>query len=328
MRRRDFILLVGGAVVAGSPVVARAQRPAVQFIGFLGAGLPNERVQSVEAFRQGLKEAGYVDGKDVAIEYRWGEGSYERLRSLAKELVSRQVAVIVATGGAASAAAAKAATSSIPIVFTIGGDPVRLGLVKSLSRPGGNATGITNLGMSLEAKRFELLAELLPKTSTIVYLVNPDSPYTEEFVKSAQAAVGSLGKRLHVLKAGNERDLDTAFKTLRKIGAPALAVAPDPFFMVRRVQIVALAALHAIPCIYSLREFSAAGGLMSYGSDPRDMYRQAGVYTGRVLKGARPADLPVLQADKFELVLNLKTAKKLGLAISRDFLARVDEVIE
>jgi len=325
MKRRSFLAVLC-ATAAASPLAAFAQARPMPFIGFLNSGSPNERTHLVEAFRQGLKEAGYVDGKDVAIEYRWAEGHYERLPSLASELVRRQVAVIAATGGSEPAVAAKAATSTIPIVFTGGGDPVQLGLVASLSRPGGNATGITNVGSSLEAKRFEILRELLPKVSTIAYLVNPNNVTSS--VKEVSAAAAAAGKQLQVVNVAVESDFEPAFATIKRSRAGAVLVAQDALFVTRRDQLVALAGRHAIPAVYGFREFTTAGGLLSYGADIRDVHRQAGIYTGRILKGAKPADLPVLQATKFELVLNLKTAKKLGLNISRDFLARVDAVIE
>jgi len=325
MERRRFLGVLC-ATAAASPLATLAQRPTMPFIGFLNTGSPKERTHLVEAFRQGLKEAGYIDGKDVAIEYRWAEGHYERLPSLASELVRRQVAVIAATGGSEPAVAAKAATSTIPIVFTGGGDPVQLGLVASLSRPGGNATGITNVGSSLEAKRFEILRELLPKVSTIAYLVNPNNVTSS--VKEVSAAAAAAGKQLQVVNVAVESDFEPAFATIKRSRAGAVLVAQDALFVTRRDQLVALAGRHAIPAVYGFREFTIAGGLLSYGADIRDVHRQAGIYTGRILKGAKPADLPVLQATKFELVLNLKTAKKLGLNISRDFLARVDAVIE
>jgi putative ABC transport system substrate-binding protein len=327
MKRRSFLAVLGTAVAA-SPLAALAQRPTMPVIGFLNTGSPNERTHLVEAFRQGLKEAGYIDGKDVAIEYRWAEGHYERLPSLASELVRRQVAVIAATGGSEPAVAAKAATSTIPIVFTGGGDPVQLGLVASLSRPGGNATGITNVGSSLEAKRFEILRELLPRVSTIAYLVNPNNVTAKSSVKEVSAAAAAAGKQLQVVNVAVESDFEPAFATIKRSRAGAVLVAQDALFVTRRDQLVALAGRHAIPAVYGFREFTIAGGLLSYGADIRDVHRQAGIYTGRILKGAKPADLPVLQASKFELIVNLKTAKKLGLTISRDFLARVDEVIE
>jgi len=325
MERRRFLGVLC-ATAAASPLATLAQRPTMPFIGFLNTGSPKERTHLVEAFRQGLKEAGYIDGKDVAIEYRWAEGHYERLPSLASELVRRQVAVIAATGGSEPAVAAKAATSTIPIVFTGGGDPVQLGLVASLSRPGGNATGITNVGSSLEAKRFEILRELLPKVSAIAYLVNPNNVTSS--VKEVSAAAAAAGKQLQVVNVAVESDFEPAFATIKRSRAGAVLVAQDALFVTRRDQLVALAGRHAIPAVYGFREFTIAGGLLSYGADIRDVHRQAGIYTGRILKGAKPADLPVLQATKFELVLNLKTAKKLGLNISRDFLARVDAVIE
>jgi putative ABC transport system substrate-binding protein len=327
MERRRFLGVLC-ATAAASPLATLAQRPTMPFVGFLNTGSPNERTHLVEAFRQGLKEAGYIDGKDVAIEYRWAEGHYERLPSLASELVRRQVAVIAATGGSEPGVAAKAATSTIPIVFTGGGDPVQLGLVASLSRPGGNATGITNVGGSLEAKRFEILRELLPKVSTIAFLVNPNNVTAKSSVKEVRAAAAAAGKQLHVVNVAVESDFDPAFATIKRSRAGAVLVAQDALFVTRRDQLVALAGRHAIPAVYGFREFTTAGGLLSYGADIRDVHRQAGIYTGRILKGAKPADLPVLQATKFELVLNLKTAKKLGLNISRDFLARVDAVIE
>ena len=327
MKRRSFLAVLGTAVAA-SPLAALSQRPTMPFIGFLNTGSPNERTHLVEAFRQGLKEAGYIDGKDVAIEYRWAEGSYERLPSLASELVSRGVAVIVATGGLAPATAVKAATSTIPIVFTGGGDPVRLGLVASLSQPGGNLTGIANISSSLDPKRVEILHELAPKATSLAYLVNSRNLSAKSLVPEVQAAATRIGKALHVINASSESDIDAAFAAIKKSHIAAVVVASDAFFLTRREQIAALAARHAIPASYASREFAFAGGLMSYGTDLRDIYRQAGIYTGRILKGAKPADLPVLQASKFELVLNLKTAKKLGVTISRDFLARVDTVIE
>lgn len=325
MRRRDF--LACAATAAAWPASALAQRTPLPFIGFLSSGGPNERMHLVAAFRQGLKEAGYVDGKDIAIEYRWAEGRYDRLPELAKELALRQVAVIVATGGPAPALAAKAATTTIPIVFTGGVDPVQLGLVKSLSRPGGNATGIYNVAAALAPKRFEILRDLLPSAAKIAYLLNPQSP-NPQHVKEVQAIASASRVDLEILKATNEEEIEAAFATAKKAGAGALVVHTDAVFVTRRDKVVALAARHAMPAIYPFREFALAGGLISYGADLRDIYRQAGIYAGRILKGAKPAELPVLQASKFEMLLNLKTARKLGLNVSRDFLARVDEVIE
>lgn len=310
------------------PVTALAQRSALPFIGFLNSGSPNERSHLVEAFRQGLKEGGYVDGKDVAIEYRWAEGQYERLPRLAKDLADRKVAVIVATGGSMPALAAKSATSTIPIVFTGGVDPVKLGLVTSLSRPGGNATGVANISASLQTKRLQLLREIVPGAVKIAYLVNPKAAGAETFAKEIEAAAKSIGAKSEVLRASSESEIDVAFSDIRKTHCNALLVASDPFFLTRRDQIAALAARQRIPACYSFREYVVAGGLMSYGANVGEGYRQAGVYTARVLKGAKPADLPVIQLTNFLLVMNLKAAKSLGLPISRDFLARVDEVIQ
>lgn len=325
MERRSFLALIAGG--AASPCAALAQRSAIPFIGFLSSGAPNERMHLVEAFRQGLKESGYVDGKDIAIEYRWAEGRYDRLPSMAKELAQRQVAVLVTTGGPAPALAAKAATTTIPIVFTGGVDPVQLGLVKSLSRPGGNATGIYNIAAALAPKRFEILRDLVPSATKVAYLFNPQSP-NPRYVKEIQAVADASRVQLETFQATNEDEIEAAFAAAKKAGAGALVVHTDAVFVTRRDKLVWLAARHAIPAIYPFREFAQAGGLISYGADLRDIYRQAGVYTGRVLKGAKPAELPVLQASKFEMLLNLKTARKLGLNVSREFLARVDELIE
>jgi putative ABC transport system substrate-binding protein len=327
VRRRKFLLAFSSATL-GWPFGAFAQRASIPFIGFLNTGSPNERKHLVDAFRQGLKEGGYADGKDVAIEYRWAEGNYERLPDLARDLVERKVAVIVATGGNLPALAAKSATSTIPIVFTGGTDPVKLGLVASLSRPGGNVTGVANISASLQAKRLQILGEIVPGAAKIVYLVNPKGALADGFVKEIETAAEAIGTKIEVLSASNESEIDAGFAAMKKIHANALLVAADPFFLSRRDQIVALAARHRIPACYSFREYAAAGGLMSYGADIADGYRQAGVYAARILKGAKPADLPVIQLTKFQLIVNLKTARKVGLVISRDFLARIDEVIE
>jgi putative ABC transport system substrate-binding protein len=319
-------MLLGAA--AAFPAAALAQRAAVPFIGFLNIGSPHERRHLIDAFRQGLKEAGFVDGKDVAIEYRWAEGHYERLPSLASELAQRQVAVLVTTGGPSVAAAAKAATSTIPIVFTGGGDPVALGLVASLSRPGGNITGVMNASNALEAKRLEVLLDLVPKAGTIAYLVNPDGLVANPTVKEMRTAAAAARKQLRVFEARSEKDFDATLKAVKQSGAKALVVGTDAIFTSRRDQLVALVARHTLPACYANRDFVAAGGLVSYGAHIPDVYRQAGIYAGRILKGAKPAELPVRQPEKFELVLNLKTAKKLGLTVSRDFLTRVDEVIQ
>ena len=329
MKRRDFVAWLGGAALA-RPLVSLAQRPAMPFIGFLNAGSPNERAHLVEAFRKGLREGGYVDGKDVAIEYRWAEGSSDRLPGLAAELVSRKVAVIYAAGGWAPALAAKAATSTIPIVFSFGADPVKLGLVATLGRPGGNVTGIANITGLLEGKRLEILRDLLPGAGKVAYVTNPSTPTpaAQSQVKEVQAAAAATRTEIQLLSASNEREIDAAFAVMKQNRAKALLVAAEALFVTRRDQIVALAERYGIPASYPFREFAVAGGLMSYGPDLLDSYRQAGVYTARILKGAKPTELPVIQASKFELVLNLKTAKKLGLKVSRDFLARVDEVVE
>jgi putative tryptophan/tyrosine transport system substrate-binding protein len=327
MRRRDLVVRLGGAVLAW-PFAVSAQPAAIPVIGFLDTGNPNDRVQLVEAFRQGLREGGYVDGRGVAIEYRWAEGHYDRLPQLASELVNRKVALIVAIGGMESAVAARSATSAIPIVFSGGGDPVKLGLVASLSHPGGNVTGLAGISRSLTSKRLEILRDVLPAATVYAYLANPNAADASSAIKEVQAAAAALHATVQVLRASSVSEIDAAFNTVARSRANALLVATDPFFTTNRDQIIALAARHAIPASYAFREFVVAGGLMSYGSNLADSYRQTGVYAARVLKGAKPSDLPVIQATKLELVLNLTTAKKLGLSISRDFLSRVDEVIE
>lgn len=327
MRRREFVARFGGLALA-CPFVARAQRQTIPFIGFLNSGSPNERAHLVEAFRQGLKEGGYIDGKDVAIDHRWAEGSYERLPGLARDLVDRKVTVIVATGGNLPALVAKSATSTIPIVFTGGGDPVKLGLVASLSRPGGNVTGVANISESLQAKRLQIFRELVPGAARIAYLVNPKAVSARPSVKEVEAAAEATATKIEVLQASSEGEIEAAFTAIKQSRANALLVAADAFFVTRRDQIVALAARHGIPTCYGFREYPVAGGLMSYGPDLAEGYRQAGVYAARILKGAKPADMPVIQLSKFELIINLNTARKLGLAVSRDFLARADEVIQ
>jgi putative ABC transport system substrate-binding protein len=326
VKRREFITLLGGAAVAW-PLSVPAQQEKMPVVGFLNSLSPNNLAQlTLENFLQGLKEAGFVDGQNVRIEYRWGEGHYDRLPALAADLVDRQVAVIAATGGEPSPQVVKAATRTIPIVFMANGDPIAAGLVASLNQPGGNATGVTIFGMMAAAKRLELLRQLMPKPGTIAYLTNPNNPNRE--IDNVQTAARSLGQQIVILNANSDRELDITFATIAQQQIPALLVASDPFFFDRREQLVALAARQAIPAIYYLRAFSQAGGLLSYGNSLTDMYRQVGIYTGRVLKGERPADLPVMQATKFELVINLRTAKALALEIPPTLLALADEVIE
>jgi putative tryptophan/tyrosine transport system substrate-binding protein len=325
MRRRSFITLLGGTAVAW-PLVARAQQPAMPVIGFLNGAAPEGYAPMVIAFRQGLKEAGYAEGQSVAIEYRWAEGHYDRLSALAADLVHRQVAVIV-TGGTPPAFAAKAATSTIPIVINVGIDPVQAGLIASLNRPGGNVTGIAILTAELAAKRVELLHELL-QTTVFASLVNPTSPLTEPEIRGVRDAARSLGLELHVLNATTVGEIDTAFEKLIELGAGALVVSVDPFLTSQRQQIVALAERRSVPAIYGLREYAIAGGLMSYGNDLADAYRQSGIYAAKLLKGAKPADLPVQQVVKVELIVNLKTAKALGLTFPITLLGRADETIE
>jgi putative ABC transport system substrate-binding protein len=328
MRRRDFITLLSG-VAAAWPIVARAQQPAMPVIGFLSS-VPFEtrRDHRFIAFHRGLNEAGYVEGQNVAIEFRSADNQLDRLPDLAADLVTRRVSVIVAIGGDISARAAKAATTTIPVVFVTGFDPVATGFVASLNRPGGNLTGVSFLVVLTVAKRLELLRELVPTATTIGMLVNPNNSNTKSVTGDAQTAAKTLGKKLVVVKAATEHDFDTAFSNLVQEKVDSLLVETDPFLLDRREQIVALAARHTLAAIYPFREFATAGGLMSYGTSLSSAYRQAGVYAGKILKGEKPADLPVIQATKFELVINLKTAKALGLTVPPTLLVTADEVIE
>jgi ABC-type uncharacterized transport system substrate-binding protein len=323
MKRRDFITLLGGAAVAW-PLAARAQQPAMPVIGFLSSRSPRESASVVAAFRQGLKEAGYLEGQNVHIAFRWGEGQFDELPALAAELVQIQVAVILAAGGTVTGLAAKAATSTIPIVC-IGSDPDRVGLVASLSRPGGNVTGISPLSWPLSAKRLGLLRELVPTAALIGVLINPKSPSAESESQEIQAAARATRQQIHILHASSESDIDAAFTNLVRQQVSALLIGADPFFDSRRNQLVALAARHAVPTIYS---FSAAGGLISYASNIPEAYRQAAIYVGRILKGEKASDLPIVQPTKFELIINLKTAKALGIEVPLHFQQLADEVIE
>jgi putative ABC transport system substrate-binding protein len=327
LKRREFITLLGGAAVAW-PLAARAQQPAFPMIGFLSGASPGPFAHLVTAFRQGLQETGYIEGQNVTIEYRWAEGQYDRLPPLAADLVRRPVAVIVATGGSRAARAAKAATATIPIVFSSGADPVKVGLVASLSRPGGNMTGVHLFIGALDPKKLGLLREVAPQATLLGALLNPNVDDFQIRLADVQQAARTVGQQIHILYASTEGELDTAFAALNQIRAGALVVSGDAFFNSRRDQIVALAARYAIPAIYEGREYAVAGGLMSYGTSLIEGYHQVGVYTARILRGAKPADLPVFQLTKFQFVLNLKTAKALGVKISDNLLSLANEVIE
>jgi putative ABC transport system substrate-binding protein len=327
MRRRDFIIFLASAMAAW-PLAARAQQKAMPVVGFLFARSADASVPLVAAFRQGLSETGYVEGQNVVIEYRWTERFYDRLPALAADLVDRKVDVIAALGGIPAALAAKSATSTIPIVFIGGDDPVAAGLVASLASPGGNLTGISFLSVELTTKLLQLLSELVPQARVIALLVNPNFPQTERIMRDMQEAAHAKRLQLHILRASTESEIDAAFASLAELHAGALVIGGDPFFASQREQLVALASRAAVPAIYQWREFVAAGGLISYGTNFPAVFRLAGDYVGKILKGAKPADLPVQQPTKFELVINLKTAKALGLTVPQSLLARADEVIE
>jgi putative tryptophan/tyrosine transport system substrate-binding protein len=325
MRRRDFIAALGG--VAAMSLAARAQQPGLPVVGFLNGASPDGYAPMVAAFRQGLKEAGYVDGQNVAIEYHWADGQYERLPTLAADLVRRKVSVIAATSTPANLVA-QAATSTIPIVFTTASDPVQLGLVASLGRPGGNVTGATQLSVEVGPKRLELAHELIPTATAVALLVNPTNPSADTLSKALLAAALTRGLQLHILRASTESEIDAAFTSLVKMRAGVLVIGTDAFFNSQSRHLAALALRHSVPAIYQYGDFTAAGGLLSYGGSVKESYRLAGVYTGRILKGEKPADLPVQQSTKVELIVNLKTAKALGITVPLNLLGRADEVIE
>jgi putative ABC transport system substrate-binding protein len=327
MRRREFIRLLGGAAVAW-PLSARAQQPAMPVIGFLHPGSAEANTTNVAAFRKGLSEGGYFDGRNVTIEYRWADNNFARLPELADDLVRHRVAAIAITGSGAATLAAKSATTTIPIVFSTAADPIQTGLIASLNRPGGNVTGISNLGNELTAKRLGLLHELVPGAARFAMLINPATLGTESVSADVQAAAASIGRQIEFVHATNSHEIDSAFASIVRTHADGLLLAPNPLFVNRRIQLVTLAARHALPAIYYSRQFPEVGGLMSYGPDSADPARLVGVYVGRILKGEKPADLPVMQATKFELIINLQTARTLGITIPTTLLATADEVIE
>jgi putative ABC transport system substrate-binding protein len=325
MRRREFISFLGSAATFW-PFVACAQQPV---IGFLGAAAPEEYEIRLRSFREGLKSAGYFEGQNVTVNYRWAQGHNEQLPALAAELARSQIAVLVAGGGTAAAVAAKAATSTIPVVFAVAVDPVSVGLVPSLNRPGGNLTGVTNLNADMGPKRLELLRQLIPKATTVALLINPTNPtLAEPYTQLTKEAASSLGLQLHILQASNDKEIETAFSNLIELHADAVLVAPDVFFNTRNEELAALSLRHKMPTIYHYRPFPAAGGLVSYGSDEKEYYNLVGAYTGRILKGDKPADLPIQRSTKVELIINLKTAKALGITVPLDLIGRADEIIE
>ena len=328
MRRREFVILlaVAGALL---PLAARAQQARTPVIGFLSSASPDKYTIRLDAFRQGLKEVGYVEGQNVTVEYRWTEGQNQRLATRGAELVQRQVNVIVAAGGTPSALAAKAATATVPIVFQVGTDPVAIGLVASLNRPGGNVTGVTTLNVGLGPKWLELLHQILPAATNIAVLVNPSSPaIAQAFLQALRPSANTFRQQLHILEASTERDVDEAFATLSQVRADALVITPDTFFSSRAEQLGTLGVRYTVPTVFEFKPFTAAGGLLSYGGSETDNYRLVGNYTGKILKGEKPADLPVQQATKVELIINLKTAKKLGITVPQSVQSRADEVIE
>jgi ABC-type uncharacterized transport system substrate-binding protein len=327
MKRREFIALLGGAAAAW-PLAARAQQPAMPVVGYLNSRGPDDAAHLAASFRRGLRDSGFIVGQNVRIEYRWGRGHFDSLKAMAEELCRVPVAVLIATGGEPTVLAAKSATSTIPIVFAMSSDPIKLGLAVSFNRPSGNATGMNVLTTALEPKRLGLLHDLVPAAGTVGVLVNPSFPPSAGQIRDVEEAARAIGVRVHVLRANTESEIDSAFETIAAERIGALAVAGSPFFDTRRSRIAALAAQHRVPAMYQFREYTAAGGLISYGVDIVDVHRQVGLYAGQVLKGAKPGDLPIMLPTKFELVINLKTAKTLGIRISDNLLTLADEVIE